>query len=620
MFLESLKKPDKTGNPIAINNWVNQEKGRYLLKWTMKRFYWLQRGDAVTDYPTHQPLDGVANDAINFFDSDPQVHNLFWDDGTQHRAPCWQPLKGLLLGAIGWSWLTTAGLALDTSASQVGIDARRLHAPPYNLIGRKIALGQVEIGRPAQFGLDKIMSAHRNLAVTRVFFRNAPAESDAGVDAHAHSVASIMIGTDKALPGIAPAARLYSSAVGVPEEQRQDEECLTAQHVALQNGGDVRGINFSFGEPLQLDPRPDAVLDGNALLTQCVDWSARVHDVVYAIAGNQGKGGIPIPTDNFNGINVAFTKRVGGVFSQLDSFNLGDPTASLSKRLIGIETNVGPRRAIGLVAPGSNISFITLDGTVTRSSGTSLATPHVTASIALLQEYGDRQLQTGQPHWSIDSRRHEVMKAVLLNAADKLRDTGNGLRLGMSRTILDKNKRNWLDSDAYQDAAIPLNAQMGTGQLNTFRAYQQFSPGQWEPQIAVPPIGWDYRTVAHDSATRSFQDYRLAEPLQKGSFVALTLVWDRRVELKDTNQNGQFDRGETFRDRGLNNLDLHLLPADADSLKQSTCASSSAVDSIEHIFCSIPKTGSYKIRVSFQHQVHQATQPYALAWWTVPSN
>jgi len=540
---------------------------------------------------------------------------------TVIARPRVQRWLGLLIGISGSLCLTVPVLALDTSVGKAGIDARRLQAPPHNLTGRKIALGQVEIGRPGQFGLDKVVSQHRSLAVTQVFFRNSPAQANTGVDPHAHSVATIMIGRDKALKGVAPDARLYASAVGAPKHHRQDEECLTAQHVALQNGGDVRAINFSFGEPLQLDPRPDPVLDGNALLTQCVDWSARVHDAVYVIAGNQGKGGIPIPTDNFNGINVAFTKRFGGLFSKIDSFNLGDPTARLAKRLIGIETNVGMRRAITLVAPGSNIAFSDLEGGIARSSGTSLATPHVTASIALLQEYGDRQLRARAANWSTDSRRHQVMKAVLLNAADKMRDAGDGLNLGMSRTLLDKNNQTWLEGDAYEDPAIPLNAQMGTGQLNVFRAYQQFSPGQWGPQAAVPSRGWDYRTVesAGSAAGVAFQEYQLAEPLPKGSFVALTLTWDRRVELKDSNRNGQFDLGERFRDRGLNNLDLHLLPADADSTKKSTCASISAVDSVEHIFCPIPKTGQYKIRVSFQRRVHQSTQPYALAWWTAPA-
>ena len=87
------------------------------------------------------------------------------------------------------------------------------------------------------------------------------------------------------------------------------------------------------------------------------------------------------------------------------------------------------------------------------------------------------------------------MKAVLLNSADKIQDSGDGLRLGMTRTLIDKQNQDWLASDAYKDPTIPLDSQMGTGHLNAFRAYQQFSSGQWQPSVAVPAIGWDYRTV-----------------------------------------------------------------------------------------------------------------------------
>jgi hypothetical protein len=154
------------------------------------------------------------------------------------------------------------------------------------------------------------------------------ATADEYVDGHAANVASVMISQDKQLTGVAPGAMLYSGAVG-PLEGRsaQPEECLAAQTVALQNGGDVRAINFSFGEPLSRDPRPNPVLDGNALLTQCIDWSSRVHDTLYVIAGNQGGGGIPIPTDNFNGINVAYSRQVDGLFTKVDFANLSsEPT------------------------------------------------------------------------------------------------------------------------------------------------------------------------------------------------------------------------------------------------------------------------------------------------------
>jgi len=53
------------------------------------------------------------------------------------------------------------------------------------------------------------------------------------------NVAGLMISSDKALRGVAPAARLYSAAVGSLKTGGQPEEC-PAQHVALQNGRDVR--------------------------------------------------------------------------------------------------------------------------------------------------------------------------------------------------------------------------------------------------------------------------------------------------------------------------------------------------------------------------------------------
>ncbi|WP_199330387.1 S8 family serine peptidase [Microcoleus sp. FACHB-68] len=533
------------------------------------------------------------------------------------------------LGAAG---LSVPVLALETSVGEAGIDATRLQNPPYNLLGRKIAIGQVEIGRPAQFGIDKKMSQNTGIAVTRVFQGNNRPKSDTNVDPHAQSVAGVMIGNAKALRGVAPAARLYSSsAISTRTKNRQFLECLATQHVAQQNSGDVRAINFSFGEPLTLDPRPDAVLDGNAPLTQCIDWSARVHDVLYVIAGNQGKGGIPIPTDNFNGVNVAFSNLDQGIFSKVDVANLGSTFTGFASRLAGLEGNVGDRRSISLVAPGRDISMLNPDGSISRTTGTSFAAPHVTATVALLQEFGDRQLRSRQPHWSLDARRQEVMKVVLLNSAEKVKDSGDGLLQNMTRTVTDKDNRDWLNSDAYKDPTIPLHAQIGTGHLNAFRAYQQFNPGQWKPDAPVPIVGWDYNTVnavldtsenTQNSTLKtgdSFRDYRLKEPLKQGSFVAITLAWNRRVELEDTNKNDQYDEGEEFRDRGLNNLDLYLMPEGENDIAKSIRASISSADSVEHIFYPIPQAGRYKIRVQFRQQVNEATQPYALAWWTVPA-
>lgn len=513
----------------------------------------------------------------------------------------------LSLGAVA---LASPAVALSDSVDSSGIDALRLHAEPYGLTGRKIAIGQVEIGRPGQFGIDKV-PANLPVQLSQVFELDGPAIANEAVQGHAANVASVMVSQDKQLRGVAPNARLYAAAVGdLTEFKGQPEECLTTQNVALQNSGDIRAINFSFGEPLSRDPRPNALLDGDALLTHCIDWSSRVHKALYVIAGNQGRGGIPIPTDNYNAINVAYSTRINGEFVRVDYANLSSEPFRTSYYGPAPETNVGTRRSINLVAPGSNIEMLEPDGSRTVSSGTSFAAPHVVATVALLQEFGDRQFRAGEAGWNLDFREPLVMKSVILNAADKLQDEGDGNLLGMSRTLLDERGRDWTEGDAYRDQTIPLHKDLGVGHLNAFRAYEQLAAGQQAPGN-VPAIGWNYSAISAGAA----EDYLIEQPLKAGSYVNATLSWERVVNLNSTDE--YFDVGEDFEGRSLSNLDLYLLPADSDSLSDSVWSSVSREDSLEHIFIPVPESGRYKLRVVKQTGIEEAV-PYSLAWWSAP--
>ena len=538
---------------------------------------------------------------------------------------------------VGWIWLglatNPASWALDKSADRQGIDARTLQKAPYNLTGKDVFVGQIELNRPSRFAVDKITGKLLQLdrAIVQpyeVFFRDRQAIPNKNLDDHSAQVAAVIISQDKVRRGIAPNAKLLSSAYSQRRQDGQPEACVAAQHIARQYNSTVRAINFSFGELLSEDPRPNATLDGAALLTLCVDWIATTHNTVPVVAGNQGKGGIPIPTDLYNGFTVGFTREVDGIYRQLDRGNLidepyldrnnngkydrGEAFSDLNKDgkwTAGVESPVNGRRSLALLAPGNNLKLPTLQSKFKNTNGSSFAAPHVVGTIALLHEYANRQIETG--NWSIDARRHELIKSVLINSADKIQDQGDGKILGMSKTILDAFGKTWLDTEAYANREIPLSRSLGAGQLNAYRAFLQYQAGQ-QSWGNIKAIGWDTNIVTADK----YQEYIFTDPLVVDSFISATLTWDRQVKLNDKNGNGLFDIGESFSDEGFNKIELYLMRSLDTDISQSIWSSVSQIDNLQHIFIKIPTSGKYKLRVVFKSPTtNSPSQRYGLAWW-----
>lgn len=301
---------------------------------------------------------------------------------------------------IGPSGINSAGLTLA--------NGNPMNGGGVGLAIPAVTIGQVELTRPgestADGGFDDDAHSSRDVVPYDVFRRTTSGSSIANLytDDHPEEVASVMIGKDMIDPdgggpmvpptGVALGATLYSAATDPPAPPYSfyDQDAAVTTANLISSSVSMRAINMSFYNPLQAG---HTKYDGNEHLTQYIDWSASNDNILYVVAGDEGHASA-VPSDNFNGITVASSSLDNGVYRRVSSFNTQTNDAD------------GDRTSIGLLAPGDAVDMTALNNVAT-SSGTSFAAPHVTAAVALLQQYNNERSSALGTGWAfLSGQRH----------------------------------------------------------------------------------------------------------------------------------------------------------------------------------------------------------------------
>ena len=240
---------------------------------------------------------------------------------------------------------------------------------------------------------------------------------------------------------------------------------------------------------------------------------------------------VPSPGSAYNNMAVAALSPNGGLYDVVSSFSNGgpsdysDPSGAFASQV---------RQVIDIAAPGENFAVAYYGGQTggngptvsgpangpaggldwyTRNiSGTSFASPTVGGGAALLYDAA-YDLLAATP----DARDARVMKAVLMNSADKTLDWDNGQSAHSNGNGGVMTMRG-LDND------------VGAGRMNLHRAFDQLLGGTTDV-VGLPhgllgvvdPIGWDFGEVIEGLTN----DYLIGGVLEAGSTFTSTLTWFR---------------------------------------------------------------------------------------------
>jgi subtilisin family serine protease len=396
--------------------------------------------------------------------------------------------------------------------------------------------------------------------------------------------------------GVAPLAKYYGAIFDGSETKAGFLSLNSAMnYVLITSGASV--VNHSWGGV----PTDASQLDGASfgeplLMDEYAGYAGKAGGTTHGYldrlmvisAGNSGEDGglLGTPADCFNGLSVGALGAVDETANWI--FDTGRKPALRVASYSSWRPLAGGRGGVDVVAPGTNlwstlaINYFHQNGLVAGvASGTSFAAPHVAGEAALL--YGATvvvlapgiYLQLSSDKGTLMSTDHKLMKALIINSADKIAGLdSNGVQQASWQPGL------VITTNGVPNAAVPLNYAVGAGSANAEEAYLQLreSANRF----------WDLHTLMTTGSDQLYPfgtgKFMSADPTQPHLFgLTATLVWDRHLDFTVNTDVTNQSVGDVTKDV-MSNLDLILQEEVSPGVWQDIYMSAGTLDNIEHIY------------------------------------
>ena len=405
--------------------------------------------------------------------------------------------------------------------------------------------------------------------------------------------------------GIAPSTTLGSAALATATNADGSfsisDLSLSAYNYAASHG-DV--LSTSIGD--SSDPAGIGTLSG------LIDSLAVAHPntTIVASAGNSGlTGSVGGPASGYNAISVGALDGATNYNVVADFSSRGHQTTAWYDGTNTFYADGGriTRPGVDLMAPGASIVMPatmsmgsnSVSFTYYSLAGTSFAAPLVAGGVALLDSVAHTAI--GFAGVSNAATQSVVIKAVLMNSADKLPGWDNGQQM-MNGVITTTQALDWA---------------MGAGRMNLNAAFSQYTTSAYVTttqgisstgfNIAVGNVGWGYGTALLGMGN----NYHLANELFAGQQVAVTLDWLRSRAWNDTLHD--------YVDLAQAELDLMVYRMITGGADQLVAQSVSPVSTTQELFFNLQDSGNYFIHIGYSTNLfdlsgNYASQNYGIAW------